>query len=245
MSNQEEEIKARDEQAEEFEDWYLQRGYYYDLVEKKTILNALNLQREDIVLDAGCGTGRFTRLIAKKCRKVYGVDFSPKSIEVLNKKAREEGIQNIETYVCDITKSLPIKEKVDKIVSIQVIQHIPTEVGRYTAVLNLYDKLKSGGTCVISVSNWNLLSKRRYLKEEKSSNFYHLRFTPKEIASVFKKCGFKHIIVTGCINFRGYAFLNNYRFHKVFYPVAELDTFLSRFKFSRSLGSFLVCKGLK
>lgn len=145
MSNQEEEIRARDGQAEEFEDWYLQRGYYYDWVEKRTILNALNLQREDVVLDVGCGTGRFTKVIAKKCKKVYGVDFSPKSIEVLNKKAQEEGIQNIETYVCDITKPLPIKENVDKIVSVQTIQHIPTEAERHKALKNLYDQLNGGG----------------------------------------------------------------------------------------------------
>jgi len=65
MGNQEEEIRARNGQAEEFEDWCPQRGYYYDWVEKKTILNALNLQRGDTVLDASCGTGRFTRVIAK------------------------------------------------------------------------------------------------------------------------------------------------------------------------------------
>lgn len=145
MSNQEEETRARDGQAEEFEDWYLQRGYCYDWVEKKTILNALNLQKEDTVLDVGCGTGRFTRVMAKKCKKVYGIDFSSKSIEVLDRKAREEEIQNIETYVCDITKPLPIKEKVDKIVSVQVIQHIPTDAERCMTLKNLYDQLNGGG----------------------------------------------------------------------------------------------------
>jgi SAM-dependent methyltransferase len=246
MSDQKDEIKARDEQAEEFEDWYLQKGYYYDWIEKKTILNALNLQREDVVLDVGCGTGRFAREISRKCNKVYGIDFSPKSIEVLNKKTQEEGIKNIEPYVCDITKPLPIKEKVDKIVSFQVIQHIPTDAGRFMALRNLYDHLKRGGVCVISVYNWRPHVNREFLKEGKFPNgIYYLRFTPNEVEGLFRKCGFKDISVRGCINFRGYGILNGHKFYKLFYPVTKLDTYLSRFRFSCSLGNFLVCRGIK
>lgn len=246
MSDQKDEIKARDEQAEEFEDWYLQKGYYYDLVEKNTIITALNLQKKDIVLDVGCGTGRFTREISRKCKKVYGIDFSPKSIEVLNNKMQEEGIKNIETYVCDITKPLPIKEKVDKIVSVQVIQHIPTDAERCMALKNLYDQLNGGGACVITLYNWGSPFNRGLLKEGKFPNgIYYLRFTPNEVEGLFRKCGFKDILVRGVINFRWYSVLTNRKLCKLFYPIAKLDIFLSRFNFSCLLGSFLVCKGVK
>src|SRR3989338_259534 len=148
MSNQEQEILARDSQAEEFEEWYLKKGFFYDWVEKKTIRNSLNLQSGDIVLDAGCGTGRLARAIAKQCKKVYGLDFSAKSIEVLNRRAIDEGIHNIETYICDFIKYIPIKEKVDKIISVQAIQHIPAAGEKIKALKNLYDQLKPGGICV-------------------------------------------------------------------------------------------------
>jgi SAM-dependent methyltransferase len=248
MRNQEKELSARDEHAEEFEDWYLQKGYYYDWVEKNTVMSNLKLQKEDIVLDVGCGTGRFTMNIARRCKKVYGIDFSSKSIEVLNRKASKMGTENIETYVCNITESLPIKEKVDKIISVQVIQHIPTEAGRRSVLSKLYDQLKPKGVCVISVYNWNPRLNPGILKEGEFSNgIYYIRSTPMEIEELYKKCGFKNISIRGCINFKWYNYkiLNNPNLYKLFYPIAIFDTKMSRFKFSSSLGSFLVCKGTK
>jgi len=97
INNYKKEIKARDEQAEIYEDWYLKRRRLYDWVEKKTIINTLGLKDSDVVLDAGCGTGRITRLIAKNVKKVYAIDFSPKSIDILNRKLYEEKIYNVET----------------------------------------------------------------------------------------------------------------------------------------------------
>jgi len=49
MSSQQEEIKARDEQAGSFEQWYGRRGVLYNYVEKKVIIDALNLQKDDIL----------------------------------------------------------------------------------------------------------------------------------------------------------------------------------------------------
>lgn len=44
---------------------------------------------------------------------------------------------------------------------------------------------------------------------------------------------------------RGYAILNKCGLYRILYPVAKLDAFLSRFKVSCSLGTYLVCKGIK
>lgn len=246
MSNQQEEIKARDKQAESFEQWYIQKGILHDYVEKKVIIDALNLQRDDTVLDAGCGTGRLTREMAKQCKKVYGIDFSPKSIEWLNKKLQEQRIKNVETFVGDITQQLPIKEKVDKIVSVQVIEHIPNENERYLALKNLYNQLKVGGVCVITLYSWGTLFDRGLVKEGRFTNgVYYFRFTPDEVETLFKKCGFRNVSVKGCVNFRGYAVLNNRGLYRLLYPVAKLDVFLSRLKVSCSFGAYLVCKGIK
>ncbi len=244
--SQQEEIKARDEQAESFEQWYIRRGVLHDYVEKQVIIDLLNLQRDDAVLDAGCGTGRLTREMAKQCRKVYGIDFSPKSIEWLNKKLREQWIKNVEIFVGDITKQLPIKEKVDKIISVQVIQHIPTESERYLALTNLYNQLKVGGICVITIYSWGSFFDRGLAKEGRFTNgVYYFRFTPNEVETLFKKCGFKNVSVKGCVNFRGYAVLNKFGIYRLLYPVAKLDAFLSRFKVSCFFGTYLVCKGIK
>ena len=246
--NNSEEIIARDKQAEEYENWYVtSKGVLYDFIEKKVILDALNLQKTDIVLDAGCGTGRITRVIAKNCKKVYAVDFSPKSIEVLNRKLKEEDIYNVKTYVCSILDPLPIPEQVDKIICVQVIQHITNVNERLKAVENLYQKLKFGGCIVITVYNWNLFSKRTgNLKEGKWDNgIYYFRFTPNEAIDLLKHCKFKQISINGCINFWGYSKLNNFGLYKCFYPLGMVDVLLSKFKIYTLLGDFLIVKGIK
>lgn len=99
---------------------------------------------------------------------------------------------------------------------------------------------------MITLYNWGSPFNRGLLKEGEFSNgIYYLRFTPTEVEALFKKGGFKDISVGGCINFRWYGILNGHKIYKLFYPVAKLDTFLSRFRFSCSLGSFLICKGDK
>lgn len=99
---------------------------------------------------------------------------------------------------------------------------------------------------MITLYNWGSTFSRGLLKEGEFPNgIYYLRFIPNEAEALFKRCGFKDISVGGCINFRGYSLLNGHKFYKLFYPVAKLDTFLSRFRFSCSLGSFLICKGVK
>lgn len=111
------------------------------------VINALNIKKDNVILDAGCGVGRLTIKIAKQCKKVYGLDFSPKSIEVLREKLKEQDITNVKTFICDITEALPTKEAVDKILSIQTIQHIPSDEERVIALKNLYNQLKEGGSC--------------------------------------------------------------------------------------------------
>jgi len=122
---QEKEIEYRDKVAPEYEQWNIERAAYCgDWLEKRVIMNRINPQPEETILDAGCGTGRLTRLLAPKCKKVYATDFSPRSIEVLNERIRRERIHNVESFVWDITQPFPFNKPVDKVLSCQVVQHI-------------------------------------------------------------------------------------------------------------------------
>jgi ubiquinone/menaquinone biosynthesis C-methylase UbiE len=68
---QEREIQYRDQVAATYETgWYIERmGYWADWLEKRVILNRVNPQQDDVILDAGCGTGRLTQLLASKSKK--------------------------------------------------------------------------------------------------------------------------------------------------------------------------------
>jgi ubiquinone/menaquinone biosynthesis C-methylase UbiE len=61
---------------------------------RQRIIELAELRGDEDVLDAGCGTGLTTLRIAERCPgcKVYGVDLSPKMIEVARNDAAKRGL---------------------------------------------------------------------------------------------------------------------------------------------------------
>ena len=58
------------------------------------VVSLLNLDRQDRVLDAGCGTGHLTYLLASRVAETIGVDISQPTIEFINSKLGVEGLIN-------------------------------------------------------------------------------------------------------------------------------------------------------
>lgn len=67
-----------------------------DYVEE--FISKMQLDRQDVVLDIGCGPGTLAIPLAKKVKQVIAIDFSKQMLEELEKYAHQEGIHNISTY---------------------------------------------------------------------------------------------------------------------------------------------------
>lgn len=65
------------------------------------------ITEEDIVIDAFCGIGTISLLLAKKAKKVYGVEIVPEAISDAKKNARLNGITNAEFIVGAAEKVMP------------------------------------------------------------------------------------------------------------------------------------------
>ena len=63
------------------------------------LFEMLVLDEDDVVLDVGCGECSVTIPIAKRVKKVIGLDSSPKMLEYLEKRATDNNIDNIETIL--------------------------------------------------------------------------------------------------------------------------------------------------
>lgn len=77
-------------------------GFYRRTVKddyQNALFDNLILDENDTVLDLGCGEGTITIPIARKVKKVIGVDSSHKMLEYLEKRAAENNITNIETVL--------------------------------------------------------------------------------------------------------------------------------------------------
>lgn len=95
------------------------------------------------VLDIGCGTGEFSRLLAKRFEKVVAIDLSPTMIEV--SKQRSSQFSNIDFQVADVSQWEFPTEGFDAVVSIATLHHLSVE----SLLPNLKAALKPGGRLVI------------------------------------------------------------------------------------------------
>ncbi|MBW2306161.1 MAG: methyltransferase domain-containing protein [Deltaproteobacteria bacterium] len=142
----------------------------------ENILRMLEPQREDVILEVGCSTGPTTRYIARMARKVIGIDFSPIAVEKARAKSAEEGVDNTEFHVADVSDMSCIPDnQIDKVVAIDLVEHIYDNVliGMFR---ECYRVLRQGGTLSILTPNRN-----HYVEVLKAHNFILKQF-PSHIA---------------------------------------------------------------
>lgn len=120
----------------------------YDRERKNRTLNYLDPNKEEIILDAGCGNGKFTLKLSKRCKKIYGIDITRKSFESSNKKA----FKNVVFKEMNLESIHFKKDYFDKIVCIETLEHTihPKKV-----LKELFRVLKSGGLLIITYPLYN------------------------------------------------------------------------------------------
>jgi ubiquinone/menaquinone biosynthesis C-methylase UbiE len=74
-------------------------------------LAALALNRDDTLLDLGCGTGAAVREAAGQVRRAVGLDLSPGMIAQARERALAEGIDNVEFHGGDVSGPLPFADR--------------------------------------------------------------------------------------------------------------------------------------
>lgn len=103
------------------------------------ILPATLLNKQSIVLDVGCGTGRWTKYLADKVQFVEAIDPS-KAIFYANELLKD--VKNVRLSMAS-TDNIPFNDNTfDLVMSIGVLHHIPDTK---KAMIDCVKKVKSGG----------------------------------------------------------------------------------------------------
>jgi len=94
-------------------------------------------------LDFGCGVGRITIPLARRCEYVYGVDVAESMIAEAEKNCREQSLKNV-AFSTNLDGLRPDAESFDFVHSIYVFQHLRIDRGLHTAA-RLIDLLNDNG----------------------------------------------------------------------------------------------------
>lgn len=113
-------------------------------VEADDVIDKLDISKNDVVVDFGCGTGGIALNLARYCKKVICVDISESMLAVLKGNADKNNIKNIETHCAGFLSYQHEGRPVDKIVSKVALHHLP-DFWKSVALLKMAEILKTGG----------------------------------------------------------------------------------------------------
>jgi ubiquinone/menaquinone biosynthesis C-methylase UbiE/uncharacterized protein YbaR (Trm112 family) len=144
-------------------------------------LRRLDAGPRDTLLEVGCGTGRFTAHLAAPDRPLIAVDHSHASLQVAREKVGAGAV-----FVQADASYLPVRSGwATRVLSCQMLEHLPTPGARGRAVSEMARALAPGGTLVLS-AYWHPPLLRRWLPKEgrHSGQIYFYRFTRPELAAL-------------------------------------------------------------
>lgn len=98
---------------------------------------------DSIGLDLGCGTGEFTRLLRTRCRRVVGLDLSPRMVATA--RHRSAGLSGVDYRVGDFLLET-LDEQFDVVVSISTLHHVPLDA----ALARAASWVKPGGSLLVA-----------------------------------------------------------------------------------------------
>ena len=100
------------------------------------------------ILDIGCGNGNTILPISNSFKQAYGLEYAPDHERGFHELKEKTNATNAEWVQHDISKGA-FEPQVDRLISFEVIEHLPSE----EAVKNYAKSLKDGGLFAISVPN--------------------------------------------------------------------------------------------
>jgi len=166
------------------------------------------------ILEIGCGYGRLLKIMKMKNKRIVGIDFSQRMVDLAKKN-----VENVEIYQMNANKLNFESGEFDEVVCLDnSFGNMPGI--ELDALQEMTRVCKKGGEIIISVFSENARDvqienyKRIGLKEVRDDGdaiktkegFYSRRFKKEELEELFRKCGLKCNINKICpVNYIAYA----------------------------------------
>jgi ubiquinone/menaquinone biosynthesis C-methylase UbiE len=129
---------------------WLETHHHSKAPEREQMIRDLQLKKGSYVIDAGCGPGLWTPLLARAVGtrgRITGVDISPAALVTAHQRSQGQWYQRQVQYKQGALEHLPAQAScADVIFSANVSQYLPDPVGTFSAMSQY---LVSGGRLVI------------------------------------------------------------------------------------------------
>jgi ubiquinone/menaquinone biosynthesis C-methylase UbiE len=165
----------------------------FDLIDPEKMFSALRPKLGEVVMDLGCGEGRYSLPLAAQVGKdgtVYAVDLWEEGLAALEDKARQAGLTNVRTLLADVSQSLPLPSGGVDLALMATVLHDLAEVGQAEGALAETARLvKTGGR--LAVVEFKKIEgppgpplEIRLSSEEVAALLFPYNFTPGDIVDL-------------------------------------------------------------
>ena len=142
-------------------DFVLNRGTTLRLAElerqaERQLIESVAPGANDIVLDAGCGSGRNISLLAPLVRQVVALDFSKEMLVRLQTRLSGESLSNVTLEQGSVCKINHPDNSFDKVLCISVLQYLD-ENGCRAAFREMCRVCRNNGRVVVHIKNGSSL----------------------------------------------------------------------------------------
>lgn len=176
----ESERRARDEQSEDYDRMLgLKVLGKIEIPAYRAALDGAD--RTLPLLEAGCGTGRFTGVFAELGRSVVAADLSRDSIERNRVRWAGKTASPVHYLHCDLTH-LPLRDGMfGSVAHCGVYEHIPTRAMREQFLAHAARTMTPNGILLLSAYRWGGLTKMFGKEGEHAGGIPFFRFTEEEL----------------------------------------------------------------
>lgn len=195
---QRQEEATRDRQVSFYEVWM--ECHLPSRVEKRRLRAEIDRWQPKIVLEVGCGPGRWSRLLAPRVERMIALDRSLQSLARNRDRLRALGLADRVLHVKGDATRLPVAEGTfDAVFSGQLLEHLPTPDLRELVVREIARATRAGGRGIIStyeLPGWNLFAGKK--EGTHAGGMYYYRFSSSEFRELMAR-HFEAVSVGSCL----------------------------------------------
>lgn len=194
------------------------------------MIRDLHLQKESFILDAGCGPGLWTPLLARAIGprgRIIGVDISPEALVTAQERSQGKWYRRQVQYKQALLERLPIPfASADAIFSANVSQYLPDPVATFAA---MGPYLKQGGRLIVKDIDFGTMrfytidpalqarvfqAREQWERNRVSQGFaYEDSWVGSKLASYLRAAGYEHVEEKTYTITRQYPISADFRFY--------------------------------